>query len=460
MQTIILSFLLYCQNFFIVYISDKFFEPNIFEYLLILTILILVQTSKYKTIILILWQILYCIEFLFISYFNSTIKPYDIKLFFTHSNEIFESFINLYHIFIPSIIFCTIMVIFIIKLSHKINISRYFIIFILSMLIFFQPKTQNDLSLNLIQNIFNISFLANEPLNNSNKLNPHHKINNLNIVLVVAESMRYKNLSLFGYKKNTTPYLNNLKTDLFYKTVYTKATNTDVSIPLLINGANDFENIDISNNLFVLASNNNFYTSFISTQSPKSLQYIMPYLSDSINNIKILNSKNDEDLYFYLKKDYQNNSNNFTVLQMTGEHSPYSYYPKSFNIFTNNSIENNYNNSIRYSDYVLNLIIQYIKKQDKPTIFICTSDHGELLGENNQYGHNRFEKDIYTVPLIIYTHNIKIDKNILKNINSHQDIYTFIKYLLGYSQTINFVSAPYRINGTMQTGEDSYILVN
>lgn len=328
------------------------------------------------------------------------------------------------------------------------------------MLIFFQPKTQNDLSLNLIQNIFNISFLANEPLNNSNKLNPHHKINNLNIVLVVAESMRYKNLSLFGYKKNTTPYLNNLKTDLFYKTVYTKATNTDVSIPLLINGANDFENIDISNNLFVLASNNNFYTSFISTQSPKSLQYIMPYLSDSINNIKILNSKNDEDLYFYLKKDYQNNSNNFTVLQMTGEHSPYSYYPKSFNIFTNNSIEDNYNNSIRYSDYVLNLIIQYIKKQDKPTIFICTSDHGELLGENNQYGHNRFEKDIYTVPLIIYTHNIKIDKNILKNINSHQDIYTFIKYLLGYSQTINFVSAPYRINGTMQTGEDGYILVN
>jgi len=460
MQTIILSFLLYFQNFFIVCISDKFFEPNIFEYLLILTILILVQTSKYKTIILILWQILYCIEFLFISYFNSTIKPYDIKLFFTHSNEIFESFINLYHIFIPSIIFCTIMVIFIIKLSHKINISRYFIIFILSMLIFFQPKTQNDLSLNLIQNIFNISFLANEPLNNSNKLNPHHKINNLNIVLVVAESMRYKNLSLFGYKKNTTPYLNNLKTDLFYKTVYTKATNTDVSIPLLINGANDFENIDISNNLFVLASNNNFYTSFISTQSPKSLQYIMPYLSDSINNIKILNSKNDEDLYFYLKKDYQNNSNNFTVLQMTGEHSPYSYYPKSFNIFTNNSIEDNYNNSIRYSDYVLNLIIQYIKKQDKPTIFICTSDHGELLGENNQYGHNRFEKDIYTVPLIIYTHNIKIDKNILKNINSHQDIYTFIKYLLGYSQTINFVSAPYRINGTMQTGEDGYILVN
>ncbi len=461
MQTILLSFILYFQNFFITYISDIYFEPNIYEYLLILTLLIFIQTFRHKTLFLIIWQSIYFIEFLFISYFNSTIKSYDIKLFFTHIDETFSSIIGLYSTFIFTIVFSAVIFILILILKKTIYISKSFLVLIIIILIFLQPKNQNDLSLNFIQNIFNITLKNQNIIKNNKQLKPLKEItNNLNIILVIGESMRYKNLSLFGYEKNTTLELNKYKTELFYKTIYSGATNTDVSIPLLLNGATQFDQIDLSNNLFTLALNNNFKTSFISTQSNKSLQYIKPYLGNNIQNFNILGTKLDDDLIKYYSTIDIKNGNHFTVLNMTGQHSPYTYYPDKFNLFKGDSIEEKYNNTVLYSDFMLASLIKKIKKQYSPTIFIFTSDHGELIGQNNQYGHNRFNKDIYTVPLIIYTKNINIPKAVLNKIHTHKDIYSLLKYFLGYSNTIDFCSSPYQVNGTMQTGEDGFIFVD
>jgi glucan phosphoethanolaminetransferase (alkaline phosphatase superfamily) len=294
----------------------------------------------------------------------------------------------------------------------------------------------------------------------SQNLKPIKSINqNLNIVLIISESTRYKNLSLFGYKKNTTPHLLKYKDNLFYKTIYSGATNTDVSIPLFLNGAIKFNDINFSNNLLTLAINNSYKTSFVSTQSKKSLQYIVKYLGEDISNISIIGSHDDYNLYQEYLKNIPKNSNHFGVYQMSAQHSPYSYYPDNFNIYKNNSIISKYDNSIRYTDYIVSLFLDNISKSNKPTIFIFTSDHGELIGLNNQYGHNRFHKDIYSVPLIIYTHNFNIDNSILDKIKNHHDLYIFIKYLLGYSYKPIFSQPPYRVNGTMQTQEDGYIEV-
>jgi glucan phosphoethanolaminetransferase (alkaline phosphatase superfamily) len=365
------------------------------------------------------------------------------------------------HIFLNIFIFISIVFILIILYSTKTSISRKLLLFFGIVFIYFQPQTTNDLSFKIIKELFNFSIhTKNNHAKYTQKLTPIKSINNdLNIILIMSESTRYKNLSLFGYEKNTTPNLIKYKNFLFYKTIYSGATNTDVSIPLFLNGAIKFNQIDFSYNLFTLAKNNHFNSTFTSTQSNKSLQYIKPYLGEDISNLSILGTKDDKDLYNSYIKDISKKGNHFCIYQMIAQHSPYNHYPSNFNIYKDNSIISKYNNSTIYTDYVLSLFLDHITKSDKPTILIFTSDHAELIGENNQYGHNRFHKDIYTVPLIVYTNNIDINTTYLKQIYTHHDLYIYLKYLLGYTNKPIYLNPPYIINGTMQTQEDGYIEV-
>lgn len=272
-------------------------------------------------------------------------------------------------------------------------------------------------------------------------LNPIEK-KDLNIILIIGESMRAKEFTNSSYKifENYT-----------YKTIYSGATNTDVSIPLLLNGAPRPSKIDLKANLFTLAKKNGFDTSFITAQSDQYLKYIQPYLQkDDIDTIKILNSL-DEKLFKILKTIDLNRSN-FITLQMQGEHSPYIYYP---NAKENDSIKIRYQNSMKYSSEILTKIINYIKQNSqKPYIVLFTSDHGEQIGINGKYGHNRFEEEIYKVPLIFNSNFIKMPSSIL----SHNDIYQLLLYHLGYSDALKF-HRPINIYGTMITEEDGFIQI-
>lgn len=264
-----------------------------------------------------------------------------------------------------------------------------------------------------------------------------------NIVLVIGESMRSRE---------------NLKEryDVFenynYKTIISGATNTDVAVPMLLNGAISPQKIDLEQNLFLLAKKNGYTTSFISAQNEKSLKYIEPYLNKNyIDNFKIVGSRDDRDLIGDLQKISLEESN-LIVLQMQGEHSPYIYYE---NANRDDSIALRYHKSMLYSNEVLKKLIDHIDTgSKKPFLFLFVSDHGELLGENGKTGHNRFEKEIYSVPLLIHS-NIETNFEKLKN---HSDIYRLIYHHLGYSKEFEEKKREkIRVYGTMITEEDGYI---
>ncbi|MEA3331631.1 MAG: hypothetical protein U9Q29_08070, partial [Campylobacterota bacterium] len=99
--------------------------------------------------------------------------------------------------------------------------------------------------------------------------------------------------------------------------------------------------------------------------------------------------------------------------------------------------------------------IKYIKTLKKQTIFIFSSDHGELIGERGKIGHNTFQKEVYKVPLIIFdTLNSDIE---YQNMEAHNDIYNLIFYLLGYSKEFREPSKSIRVNGSMINEEDGYM---
>jgi lipid A ethanolaminephosphotransferase len=296
-------------------------------------------------------------------------------------------------------------------------------------------------------------------LDNINQLNILYKKNDYNIILLFGESMRYdkfKSLTKISkYKKDL-----NFKE---YKTI-SLATSTDITIPLFMNNAKQQNEINISNSLMKLAKEANFSTYFISSQSQNALKYIKRYLNSDYIDYYTQGAKNTYDSFLIkeLKKiDLKKKS--FITMQFVGQHSPYDKYPSQFNINKNintfkEKINSKYNNTLLYTDFILDNIIKYLKeKSTKPTIIIFTSDHGELLGKNKKYGHNVFEKEVFMVPSFIYT--IKI-KNYLKtkSIIHHLDLVHYIRYSLGYEKEFNFNKKfKYRVNGTMMSGEDGYL---
>lgn len=90
------------------------------------------------------------------------------------------------------------------------------------------------------------------------------------------------------------------------------------------------------------------------------------------------------------------------MLHTMGSRGPtyYNRYPDEFKKFTptcdtadiqncsQESIVNTYNNTILYTDYIVSLAIDILKKFTQyESALIYVSDHGESLGENNIYLH-------------------------------------------------------------------------
>ncbi|MEA1914446.1 MAG: sulfatase-like hydrolase/transferase, partial [Campylobacterota bacterium] len=260
----LLSLLLYSQNFLLSFLSSSYFEPNILEFILIFFTIVFLQTFKYRILFLMLWQTLYTVQLLFISYFGSSVQSYDIYLFLTHFTETFESFIPLLLHFSTILLLSFALILCILFLSKELKYSKLLLLLPILSLLYFNDRPYNDLSIKLLHSLSQLDFSKNPNISKSKKTKPIvHTPKNLNIVVVLAESMRSKNLSLFGYDKNTTPLLNSIEPMLFKSSIYSGATNTDVSVPLFLNGAIDTHTIDLSNNLFTLASSNTFQTHFI-----------------------------------------------------------------------------------------------------------------------------------------------------------------------------------------------------
>lgn len=267
---------------------------------------------------------------------------------------------------------------------------------------------------------------------------------NRTVILIIGESLRYDK-TVPAQDNNLTPKLRDLwyKKLIHFQKIYSGGTVTKVSVATLMNGLKYPQgSLQIANEnhcLFKLAKKNNFNTYFLSAQSHKKLtilrdimcpQYIDHFMAKEDFKNYIQTTGYDEDLKTLVKRLDIIKHNSFIVLEHRGSHSPYEkQYPPSFNKHSS------YDNTVLYADSNIYNFIQYLKEEvKKEIVFIYVSDHGELLGENGKHGHGHFEKEVYEVPLVIYS-NSK-DKNLLKEthaLKSHYELSKFIASLLGYA---------------------------
>ena len=92
---------------------------------------------------------------------------------------------------------------------------------------------------------------------------------------------------------------------------------------------------------------------------------------------------------------------NKATLHQSGSHGPayYSKYPEGFAQFkpecktvqvsncSQEELSNAYDNSIRYTDFLLADLIAQLETVDADTVVIYVSDHGQSLGESGFYLH-------------------------------------------------------------------------
>jgi len=248
-----------------------------------------------------------------------------------------------------------------------------------------------------------------------------------NLVVILGESINLNHMSLYGYPKSTTPFLESLQNQpgFFKEKGVACGVSTDVAVPLLINGLcspGAMPQIVSTNScLFRLAKTNGYQTWFMTAQAGDStkgiLNYLCPKYIDHFYHPQ--NLIEDAGYYTHLKDmelveildrvDWS--KKNFILLQQRSSHTPYGEnYPKSMERFpkikgerTSEKVIRTYDNSLAYSDeFFKRTIEKVLAKSPGPVMFLLTSDHGEAMGEGGRFGHLRLFKEQYMVPWLFY----------------------------------------------------------
>lgn len=225
-------------------------------------------------------------------------------------------------------------------------------------------------------------------------------------IFVIGETARAANFGIYGYDRNTTPKLQEKVSDLLiFKDALSQSNTTHKSVPMLMSeaSAEDYSLLYVRKGIIEAFNEAGYETSFFSNQRPN--HSFIDYLGEeSDNDIFVKDNLPDSvnvldgALLSLLKKEIEKQSakKKFIVLHTYGSHFNYQErYPKSFAQFMPDSIKsvslkykqniiNAYDNSILYTDYFLNSIIEMAKKTNVSASVIYTSDHAEDLYDDSR----------------------------------------------------------------------------
>jgi lipid A ethanolaminephosphotransferase len=232
-------------------------------------------------------------------------------------------------------------------------------------------------------------------------------------VLIVGETARAANFSLFGYPRQTTPELARLGITAF-SNVTSCGTSTEVSVPCMFSaiGRENYDEKQIRNsegllNVLVRAG---YDVRWLDNQSGckgvcqgTGINYkkldasLAPELCDDKECRDEILVKGLEVELTHIQRD------TVIVLHMMGNHGPayFKRYPPEFRRFlpdcataelrscSREEVVNAYDNAILYTDHVLASLIGTLNatSQTLDTAMLYVSDHGESLGEKGLYLH-------------------------------------------------------------------------
>jgi lipid A ethanolaminephosphotransferase len=241
------------------------------------------------------------------------------------------------------------------------------------------------------------------------------------VVLVIGESARRENFSLYGYSKNTNPLLSKVP-HLYHFDANSSATYTTAGVKSILEHTDTDQLYEIlpnylyRNHVDVVWRTSNWGEPPVHIQEYQNREALLSHCQGE-------GCDYDEILLSGLKERILASKKNkiLIILHTSTSHGPtYSTkYPARFEVFKPvcNSVDlgkcseaeliNAYDNTIVYTDYMLAQIIDDLKQlKDYKSAMLFVSDHGESLGEKNLYMHgvpmSIAPKEQYEIPFIVW----------------------------------------------------------
>ncbi|NTV66219.1 MAG: phosphoethanolamine transferase [Chlorobaculum sp.] len=279
---------------------------------------------------------------------------------------------------------------------------------------------------------------------------------NIDVIVFIGESLSVFDMGVYGYPRNTTPYLSRMaqgsRNILVFHNVFSTHTHTSLSLLEALSFP-----VERSENylpiiqrkrvsLVDVLRKGGVRTRLISNQGMigtwseasaiifKNADTRVSIDSHAVGNTEQLPEKPWGHIFFMKHLADDHNSNNsaqpvVTFLHSYAGHGPYlEGIPEEFrtpvdNYFSVNTSKKisesgidvreqieGYDSALRYVDFTVSRIIDFIDKQKKPTILVLFSDHGESVYTGRGHDSARFIHEMARIPFIIYFNDAAIKK--------------------------------------------------
>jgi glucan phosphoethanolaminetransferase (alkaline phosphatase superfamily) len=287
-------------------------------------------------------------------------------------------------------------------------------------------------------------------------------------VLIVGESARRASWSAYGYARATTPYLDGLEKDkeaIFLRDAMSDANITILAVPIILTGLPPQEEAQgrrRGGNLLDLAKEAGYTTSWLVNQDVGVSIYMgiaadhLEYPPDLHEGLFSRRTLDETLLPAYRREIARTGHPRLIGMHVMGSHWEYYLrYPKSFQRFgspqklsmlssltTDRSmvatLEDAYDNSVLYTDWFLQQVIEQARGLKVPATVTFIPDHGEaspsLDGGAVGHGAAKYIPAEFQIPAFIWVnaayrkaHPEKVaalEANASKEIRSHDVFYT------------------------------------
>lgn len=266
-------------------------------------------------------------------------------------------------------------------------------------------------------------------------------------VIVLGESARPNNMSMYGYKRQTTPCCDaQKKSMLIFNRAYSPSSVTATAVPIALSKASitNLQFTDYSDNIVHIANHLGLKTFWFSNQGQYG-NYSNAITGMAMNCHEkewLPNGSYDKDLLPLFKKALDDKERKLIILHLYGSHIPCEHrYPATDAIFNGHTPDDHYDNSIHYTDSLLGDIFDSL--QDMRASVLYFSDHGlERFVQGNkvkyQHGGANATLDAFMIPMCTWYSPIVKDSHHTGEINGiwlSENNYFFIKNWLGATDT-------------------------
>lgn len=269
------------------------------------------------------------------------------------------------------------------------------------------------------------------------------------MVLVIGESARRENFSLYGYARETNPLLKQDSVTTYIATA--SATSTTDAVKAILDHKSAEDLYEILPNYMYRNGVDVVWRTANWGEPPLHIDKVR-----KVANLKEMypnaNSEYDGILFEGLRDEIEASTNNklLIVIHTTTSHGPeyYKKYPAEFKKYTpvcttvemsnanRSELINAYDNTILYTDYLLHSVIEVLRDvDDRECAMIYISDHGESLGEGNVYMHGMVSASMAPsqqteIPFIVWqSNNNPRQLKRLKSVGHYNIFHSVMDYL-------------------------------